>query len=176
MLQGSTLTGLRNACVGYIRRCQPRFRCEGGSAFDIVAPSLVLCVNQPSDPFLRTAIVRPLPTGVLTVMSTPSTAAAPRTHYGAIAIVGALFFVFGFVTWLNGPLIQFAKLASDVSDSLAFLIPFAFYISYFCLALPSSSILRMAGMKKGMALGLFAMAMGAVVFGQYTTGACTPAR
>ncbi len=103
-------------------------------------------------------------------MSTPSTAAAPRTHYGAIAIVGALFFVFGFVTWLNGPLIQFAKLAFDVSDSLAFLIPFAFYISYFCLALPSSSILRRTGMKKGMALGLFAMAMGAVVFGQYTTG------
>lgn len=103
-------------------------------------------------------------------MSTPSTAAAPRTHYGAIAIVGALFFVFGFVTWLNGPLIQFAKLAFDVSDSLAFLIPFAFYISYFCLALPSSSILRKTGMKKGMALGLFAMAVGAVVFGQYTTG------
>jgi len=103
-------------------------------------------------------------------MSTPSTAAAPRTHYGAIAIVGALFFIFGFVTWLNGPLIQFAKLAFNVSDSLAFLIPFAFYISYFCLALPSSAILRKTGMKKGMALGLFAMAVGAVVFGQYTTG------
>lgn len=103
-------------------------------------------------------------------MSTPSIAAAPRTQYGAIAIVGALFFVFGFVTWLNGPLIQFAKLAFDVSDSLAFLIPFAFYISYFCLALPSSAILRRTGMKKGMALGLFAMAVGAVVFGQYTTG------
>ncbi|QNN45327.1 sugar MFS transporter [Thermomonas brevis] len=103
-------------------------------------------------------------------MSTPSTAAAPRTHYGAIAIVGALFFIFGFVTWLNGPLIQFAKLAFNVSDSLAFLIPFAFYISYFCLALPSSAILRRTGMKKGMALGLFAMAVGAVVFGQYTTG------
>ena len=103
-------------------------------------------------------------------MSTSSTAAAPRSHYGAIAIVGALFFIFGFVTWLNGPLISFAKLAFDVSDSLAFLIPFAFYISYFCLALPSSSILRRTGMKKGMALGLFAMAVGAVVFGQYTTG------
>lgn len=103
-------------------------------------------------------------------MSTLSTAASPRTNYGAIAIVGALFFIFGFVTWLNGPLISFAKLAFNVSDSLAFLIPFAFYISYFCLALPSSSILRKTGMKKGMALGLFAMAVGAVVFGQYTTG------
>lgn len=103
-------------------------------------------------------------------MSTVSSPAVPRTNYGAIAIVGALFFIFGFVTWLNGPLIQFAKLAFNVSDSLAFLIPFAFYISYFCLALPSSSILRKTGMKKGMAIGLFAMAVGAVVFGQYTTG------
>lgn len=103
-------------------------------------------------------------------MSTSSIAATPRANYGAIAIVGALFFIFGFVTWLNGPLISFAKLAFDVSDSLAFLIPFAFYISYFCLALPSSAILRRTGMKKGMALGLFVMAVGAVVFGQYTTG------
>lgn len=103
-------------------------------------------------------------------MSTVSTAVPARTNYGAIAIVGALFFIFGFVTWLNGPLIAFAKLAFNVSDALAFLIPSAFYLSYFFLALPSSAILRKTGMKKGMALGLFAMAVGALVFGQYTTG------
>ncbi|MFC3551923.1 sugar MFS transporter [Lysobacter cavernae] len=95
--------------------------------------------------------------------------AAGRSHYGSIAIIGALFFIFGFVTWLNGPLISFAQLAFDVSESLAFLIPSAFYISYFVLALPSSLILKKTGMKKGMALGLFLMAVGAVVFGQYTT-------
>ncbi|GAA5067049.1 sugar MFS transporter [Lysobacter panacisoli] len=95
--------------------------------------------------------------------------ANPRSHYGSIAIIGALFFIFGFVTWLNGPLISFARLAFNVSESLAFLIPFAFYISYFVLALPSSLILKKTGMKKGMALGLFLMAVGAVVFGQYTT-------
>ena len=93
-----------------------------------------------------------------------STAHASRSNVGAIAIVGALFFIFGFVTWLNGPLIQFAKLAFDVSDSRAFLIPFAFYISYFCLALPSSAILRKTGMKKGMALGLLVMAIGLLAF------------
>jgi len=101
-------------------------------------------------------------------MST-STPTASRSHYGSIAIIGALFFIFGFVTWLNGPLIAFAKLAFNVSESAAFLIPFAFYISYFVLALPSSVILKFTGMKKGMALGLFLMAIGAAVFGQYTT-------
>jgi len=108
-------------------------------------------------------------------MSTPSSAASTsRRHYGPIAIVGALFFIFGFVTWLNGPLIAFAKLAFNVSETLAFLIPSAFYISYFCLALPSSVILRRTGMKKGMALGLFLMAVGAFVFGQYTTARVYP--
>ncbi len=102
-------------------------------------------------------------------MPTPP-ASAPRSQIGAIAIIGALFFIFGFVTWLNGPLIQFSKLAFNVDDRLAFLIPSAFYLSYFFLALPSSSILRVTGMKKGMALGLFAMAVGAVVFGHFTTG------
>ncbi|MBS0216165.1 MAG: sugar MFS transporter [Proteobacteria bacterium] len=96
-------------------------------------------------------------------------AGATRSNTGSIAIVGALFFIFGFVTWLNGPLISFAKVAFDVSETLAFLIPSAFYISYFCLALPSSLILRRTGMKKGMALGLFLMAIGALVFGQFTT-------
>ena len=102
-------------------------------------------------------------------MAVAATASKPTSNLGSIAIIGALFFVFGFVTWLNGPLISFSKLAFNVSEAAAFLIPFAFYISYFCLALPSSAILKMTGMKKGMALGLFVMAIGAVVFGQFTT-------
>ena len=77
-------------------------------------------------------------------MSTP---AGSRSHYGSIAIIGALFFIFGFVTWLNGPLISFAQLAFNVSESLAFLIPSAFYISYFVLALPSSAILKKTGLR-----------------------------
>jgi MFS transporter, FHS family, L-fucose permease len=99
-------------------------------------------------------------------MSTP---AAARSHVGPIVIVGALFFIFGFVTWLNGPLITFVKLAFDLDDVNAFLVPMAFYLSYFFLALPSSWILKKTGMKRGMALGLFVMAIGALGFGQFTT-------
>ena len=83
--------------------------------------------------------------------------------------IGALFFIFGFVTWLNGPLITFVKLAFTLDDVGAFLVPMAFYLSYFFLALPSSAILRRTGMKRGMALGLLVMAIGALVFGQFTT-------
>ncbi len=82
-------------------------------------------------------------------------------------IIGVLFFIFGFVTWLNGPLTIFVKLAFNLDDVSAFLIPVAFYLSYFVLALPSAMVLKRTGMKKGMALGLFVMAIGAVLFGQF---------
>lgn len=83
--------------------------------------------------------------------------------------IAVLFFIFGFVTWLNGPLITFVKLAFDLDDVNAFLVPMAFYLSYFFLALPASAVLRKTGMKAGMALGLFVMAAGAFVFGEFTT-------
>ena len=88
---------------------------------------------------------------------------------GPMIIIGLLFFIFGFVTWLNGPLITFVKLAFELDDVNAFLVPMAFYLSYFFLALPSSAVLRATGMKRGMALGLFIMACGAVLFGHFTT-------
>ncbi len=87
----------------------------------------------------------------------------------AISIISGLFFIFGFVTWLNSPLITFVKLAFTLDDVSAFLVPMAFYMSYFFLALPSAAILRATGMKKGMSLGLLVMAVGAAIFGQFTT-------
>ena len=101
-------------------------------------------------------------------MATTLTAApSQRGYFGPMLIIGVLFFIFGFVTWLNGPLTIFVKLAFNLDDVSAFLIPVAFYLSYFCLALPSSVVLRRTGMKKGMALGLFVMAIGAVLFGEF---------
>src|SRR5215471_16999016 len=94
---------------------------------------------------------------------------AARGALGPVVIIGALFFIFGFVTWLNGPLITFVKLAFDLDDVNAFLVPMAFYLSYFFLALPASWILRSTGMKRGMAMGLFVMALGALAFGQFAT-------
>lgn len=99
----------------------------------------------------------------------PSAAPERRSTLGPMIMIGVLFFIFGFVTWLNGPLISFVKLAFQVPDALAFLVPFAFYISYLVFSLPASMILRRSGMKNGMALGLFVMAIGAVLFGQFVT-------
>jgi glucose/galactose transporter len=81
-----------------------------------------------------------------------------------ISIIGLLFFIFGFVTWLNGTLIPFLKLACELDTMQALFVTFAFYISYFFLAIPSSQILKKTGFKNGMALGLLVMAIGCLVF------------
>ena len=94
---------------------------------------------------------------------------AARAPIMAIGIIGAMFFIFGFVTWLNGPLIAFVKLAFTLTDVEAFLVPMVFYMSYFFLALPSAMLLKRTGLKRGMSLGLFIMAVGAVAFGQFAT-------
>ncbi|MBS0270059.1 MAG: sugar MFS transporter [Proteobacteria bacterium] len=101
-------------------------------------------------------------------MSSPKVQTAQDEATGIVTIA-ILFFIFGFVAWLNGPLISFVKLAFNLDDVNAFLVPMAFYLSYFFLALPASAVLRRTGMKQGMAIGLFVMAIGSVVFGEFTT-------
>jgi len=94
-----------------------------------------------------------------------SSSQRPASYAMSITIIGILFFVFGFVTWLNGTLIPFLKLACDLqSDAQALLVTFAFYMAYFFLAIPSSMILEKTGFKNGMSLGLAVMAGGALLF------------
>ncbi|TFG40952.1 MAG: MFS transporter, partial [Bacteroidia bacterium] len=82
----------------------------------------------------------------------------------AITIIGLFFFIFGFVTWLNGVLIPFLRTACELNDFQAYFVTAAFYISYFVMALPSSLILKKTGFKIGMSMGLWVMAVGALVF------------
>ena len=80
-------------------------------------------------------------------------------------IIGALFFVFGFVTWVNGTLIPYLKIACQLeTDFQSYLVATAFFIAYTVMAVPSSFVLRKTGYKKGMALGLLIMAVGAMLF------------
>jgi glucose/galactose transporter len=93
----------------------------------------------------------------------------PQRPAGSLAITGLLFFIIGFFTWINGPLITFVRLAFDLDEVSAFLVVFVFYISYFVLALPAAAALKLTGMKKGLALSLAVMAVGAAMFGQFST-------
>src|SRR5665647_3648024 len=81
-----------------------------------------------------------------------------------IVIIGILFFIFGFVTWLNSTLIPYLQIACQLQTTQAVLVTFAFYISYAVMAFPSSWVLKRTGFKNGMMWGLILMAIGALVF------------
>ncbi|NOU48753.1 MAG: hypothetical protein HOO86_17065 [Bacteroidales bacterium] len=83
-----------------------------------------------------------------------------RNNLIPLIIIGILYFVFGFATWINGALIPILKTSSQLSDFVSYLITFAFYISYFVTTLPSSRILEKIEFKNGMILGLLVMAVG----------------
>src|SRR5690606_351366 len=83
----------------------------------------------------------------------------------SMTIIGALFFVFGFATWVNGTLIPYLKIACELeTDFQSFLVLTAFLIAYTVMAIPSAFVLRKTGYKKGMAIGLFVMAIGSILF------------
>ena len=89
---------------------------------------------------------------------------AGNNYIVSISIIGLFFFIFGFVTWLNGILIPYLKIACELTDFQALFVAFAFYISYTLMALPSSRLLKKTGFKRGMMVGLWVMAMGTLMF------------
>ncbi len=81
-----------------------------------------------------------------------------------MVIIGVLFFIFGFVTWLNGSLIPFLKVICDLNEFQALFVTFAFYIAYTVMALPMAYVLDRTGYKNGMAIGLAVMVVGSLIF------------
>ncbi len=79
-------------------------------------------------------------------------------------IIAGLFFIFGFVTWINGALIPFMKIINELTDTQSYFVASASYISFVVMALPASYIINKIGYRKGMSLGLVIMAIGALVF------------
>ena len=96
--------------------------------------------------------------------SLPQNGQNKRNYILSITIIGIFFFIFGFVTWLNSVLIPFLKIACEKNNFESYFVAFAFYISYFVMAIPSSFVLHKIGFKNGMSLGLILMALGALIF------------
>ena len=82
----------------------------------------------------------------------------------SIIIIGALFFIFGFVTWLNALLIPYLKIACELTTFQSYFVTFAFYIAYVVMAPVSTRTLDKFGFKKGMSVALGVMAVGALLF------------
>ncbi|WOH36623.1 sugar MFS transporter [Thalassotalea fonticola] len=88
----------------------------------------------------------------------------PRSSMVPMLIIGGLFFMFGFVTWLNGSLIPFLQIACELNHIEAYFVTLVFYIAYTVTALPMAAVLKRTGYKNGLVIGLFVMAIGALIF------------
>lgn len=82
----------------------------------------------------------------------------------SILIIGCLFFIFGFASWVNAILIPYFRIACELTNFQSYLVTFAFYISYFIMSVPASYLLKRVGFKKGMMFGFWIMAAGAFIF------------
>ncbi|MEJ7588355.1 MAG: sugar MFS transporter [Ferruginibacter sp.] len=98
------------------------------------------------------------------IQATETSSLSRRHTFVSILIVGLLFFIFGFVSWVNAILIPYFKIACELSNFQSYLVTFAFYISYFIMSVPSAYLLKKTGFKKGMMIGFWVMAAGAFIF------------
>ncbi|HRQ52398.1 MAG TPA: glucose/galactose MFS transporter, partial [Agriterribacter sp.] len=97
---------------------------------------------------MSTAITKTIDVGHLT----------KRDTVISILIIGLLFFIFGFVSWINAILIPYFKIACELTNFESYLVAFAFYISYLVMSVPSSFLLKRIGFKKGIMAGFWVMA------------------
>jgi FHS family L-fucose permease-like MFS transporter len=98
----------------------------------------------------------------MTANHIPEAQGSKTTKY--IIIIGVFFFIFGFISWINGTLIPYLRIACELEEWQTYLVTFAFYISYTVMAIPSSGLLARTGMIKGMSIGLGVMALGCLFF------------
>ncbi len=87
-----------------------------------------------------------------------------KSSFLPILIIAGLFFIFGFVTWINGSLIPFMKTINELTVTQSYFVATASYISFVIMAIPASMVIEKLGYKNSMSLGLFIMGLGALIF------------
>jgi FHS family L-fucose permease-like MFS transporter len=83
---------------------------------------------------------------------------------GAMIVVTALFFMWGFLTCLNDILVPHLKSIFDLNYTQVMLVQFAFFSAYFIFSIPSAKVVDWIGYKRTMVAGLLTMGLGAFLF------------
>ena len=96
--------------------------------------------------------------------ATVSNSTTTKSNAIPLAIVAAMFFILGFVTWLNGSLMPYLKQLFDLTPIQASLILFSFYIAVTFTAIPSAKFVKKVGYKNGMAISIGMMMATALLY------------
>jgi FHS family L-fucose permease-like MFS transporter len=88
----------------------------------------------------------------------------PRDRMLPFVLVTALFFLWAVPNNFNDILIRQFMKSFEISRLQAGLVQFAFYLGYFFLAFPAGVIMRRAGYKAGLVIGLVLYGAGCILF------------
>lgn len=93
------------------------------------------------------------------------TASPPRSGNNlALSVVGALFFMLGFITCLNDILIPHLKAIFNLNYTQAMLVQFCFFTAYAVMSIPMSKLVEKMGYKAGIIGGFLIAALGCILF------------
>ena len=81
----------------------------------------------------------------------------------ALSLLATLFFMWGFITVINGTLLPHLRSVFDLSYTQTTLIESVWFIAYFFASIPSAKLIERVGYQKSMVIGLGMMAIGAVI-------------
>ncbi|NBS20095.1 MAG: MFS transporter, partial [Flavobacteriia bacterium] len=90
-----------------------------------------------------------------------------KRSYGLVALILLTFFVISFLTNIIGPLVPQIIEDFDLSLTLVALLPFAFFIAYGVMSIPSGMLIEILGEKKVMILAFLVAFGGALLFGLF---------
>ena len=90
--------------------------------------------------------------------------AAGKGYGPALAVLTAVFFMWGFITALNDILAPHLKAVFELSYTQAMMVQFTFFSTYFVMSLPSSWVLEKIGYKRSIGVGLAVAGVGALIF------------
>ncbi len=79
-------------------------------------------------------------------------------------LAGAMFFILGCITWLNGAITPFLQQMLELTPLQASFIISSFYIAVTITGIPSAMLIKKVGYKNGMAIGCIIMAASSLLF------------
>ena len=80
----------------------------------------------------------------------------------ALMLLASLFFMWGFITVINGTLLPHLRSVFELSYFETTLIESVWFIAYFVASVPSAFLIERVGYKKAIVIGLLVMAVGAL--------------
>jgi FHS family L-fucose permease-like MFS transporter len=102
----------------------------------------------------------PINMGGAAVARTPR---ARASYPAALTLLASLFFMWGFITVINGTLLPHLRSVFDLSYTQTTLIESVWFIAYFVASIPSAKLIERVGYQRAMVIGLGLMAGGALI-------------